>query len=514
MRLSRRPHSFPPHNYLRRMSTVRKQTIISSLLIYIGFAFGALNTYLFAKQGLFTAEQYGLTRAFIVMGQFFFGFASLGLTPVIIKFFPYYRDNLPKQKDDLLTLCLLVAVGGFILTLCGGLFFESLVVKKFIEKSPLIVKYYYWIFPYTFFLLFFSLLEAYAWSIGKTIIPNFLREAGFRIATTLLIIFFIFTGKNFDLFIKIFSFLYGFTVITIVAYLIWLKQFYFVLHISRVTKKFWKKMLTLMSFLYGGALISVAASSVDFLAIASFKGLSMGAVFDFSAYIANVIQVPQRSLVSIAYSILSRAWKDKDFAAIDRLYKRSSLNLLLISLLLFSIIWLNYDDAIATLGLNPIFAQGKWVVFLLAMRNIIDMGTGVNSQIIGTSLFWRFEFFSGLVLLVLIIPLNVILVKHYGIIGSAWSNLLSYIVYNTVRIVFLKRKFNLQPFTWGTLRVIFFSGACFFVTYYLFIGLSGWIGIMSRSIFFAGIFITGVLYLHLTPDAAPVWATLRKRLRF
>jgi len=72
------------------MSNIRRQTIISSLLIYVGFAFGALNTYLFTKHGIFTPEQYGLTRAFIVIGQFFYGFAGFGLTAVIYKFYPYY----------------------------------------------------------------------------------------------------------------------------------------------------------------------------------------------------------------------------------------------------------------------------------------------------------------------------------------------------------------------------------------------------------------------------------------
>ena len=74
------------------MSTIRRQAIISSLLIYVGFAFGALNTYLFTKDGLFTPEQYGLTRAFIVIGQFFYGFAGFGLASVNKA---WYASNMP-----------------------------------------------------------------------------------------------------------------------------------------------------------------------------------------------------------------------------------------------------------------------------------------------------------------------------------------------------------------------------------------------------------------------------------
>lgn len=492
--------------------SIRRQAIISSTLIYIGFVFGAINTYLFTREGIFTSEQYGLTRAFIVIGQFFFGFAGFGLTSVIYKFFPYYKDNLEKHKNDLLTLALIGAFIGFVITCVGGIIFEPLVVKKFIEKSPLIIRYYYWVFPFTFFLLFFSILEAYAWSVGKTIVPNFLKEAGFRVSTTVLIIVFIVTGKNYDLFIKLFSILYALSFFALLFYMIRLGEFQIVTEISRVTRKFSKKILTLMSYIYGGTLIAIIAQSVDFLAIASFRGLASGAIFDFSTYLANVVQVPQRSLISASIPVLSRAWKEKDFFSIDRIYKRSSLNLLLISLFIFALIFLNYDNAIVTLRLKPEFAAGKWVVFLLGLKNIIDMGTGVNGQIIGTSVYWRFDFFSGVILLALIIPLNIWLVKEFGIIGAAWSNLASYIIYNIIRIAFLKKKFNLQPFTKETVYVLAHAVVCFLLVYLLFSSLGGWTGLIIRSVVFAAVFITSAVYLRLSPDIEPVLLAVKRRL--
>src|SRR5215213_4807988 len=182
------------------MSTIRRQSIISTLLIYAGFFFGAINTYLFTQHGMldasFTLEQYGLTRAIIVTGNFLYGFASFGLAAVIYKFYPYYKDNLKQHENDLLSICLVLAVIGFILTTAVGIVFEPLIVRKFSSKSPLLVQYYFWIFPFLFFYLFFSILEAYAWSLRKTILPNFLREAGFRISTTLLIVLFIVGGIN------------------------------------------------------------------------------------------------------------------------------------------------------------------------------------------------------------------------------------------------------------------------------------------------------------------------------
>jgi hypothetical protein len=77
------------------MGSIRKQTIISSLLIYLGFLIGALNMYLYIRSGVgsFTQEQYALTRVFFDFSQIMLAFGSLGMIPVIYKFYPFYSDN-------------------------------------------------------------------------------------------------------------------------------------------------------------------------------------------------------------------------------------------------------------------------------------------------------------------------------------------------------------------------------------------------------------------------------------
>ena len=113
------------------MASIRKQSIVSSLLIYIGFIFGALNTYLFAKKGYFTPEEYGLTQVFVSINLIFFSFANLGATFIISRFYPYYYDELDYKKNDLLTVSLILAITGFILVCIGATVFEPLMARKF-----------------------------------------------------------------------------------------------------------------------------------------------------------------------------------------------------------------------------------------------------------------------------------------------------------------------------------------------------------------------------------------------
>jgi O-antigen/teichoic acid export membrane protein len=73
------------------MSDIRRQSIISSFVVYFGFALGFLNTYLFAREGGFSPEQYGLTGIFVAIANVMFAFANLGMQAYIHKFYPYYN---------------------------------------------------------------------------------------------------------------------------------------------------------------------------------------------------------------------------------------------------------------------------------------------------------------------------------------------------------------------------------------------------------------------------------------
>ncbi len=493
------------------MSSIRKQTIISSALVYIGFIIGAINTYFYAKNGMFTTAEYGLTRVFFDFGQVMFTFASLGIIPVIYKFYPYYKDNLPKHKIDLVTWAMVTALIGFVLVALAGWYFEPLVIRKYTRTSPLIVQYYYLMFPFALGMLLFSVLEGFCWAVHKTVQSNFLKETVLRLFTTVFIMLFYFKWINFKQFIELFSLLYSIIFIFLLIYLYRVNELHFTIKVSRVTRKFWKKIITMQSFVFGGVVIATLAATVDGIIIAGFQGLAAVGVFGLAQYAANIIQVPQRSIQSISAGVLSKAWKDKDLKEINRIYHRSSINLLLLGLIIFGNVWLNAAHGMHVLHLQKEFEAGLGVILVLSFARIIDAGTGVNGLVIGTSMLWRFEFFSQLILIVLRLPLTYYLIKNYGIIGSAFAELTAYTAYNYVRFEFLRRKFNMQPFNLKTLYSLLLAFGGYFVCYFLFDGMDGWTGIILRSAVFSAIMLGGVFYLELTPDAMQLYHSWRNK---
>jgi O-antigen/teichoic acid export membrane protein len=259
------------------------------------------------------------------------------------------------------------------------------------------------------------------------------------------------------------------------------------------------------TLVYGGVMIQIVAQTIDTFIIASLKGLGSTGVFNLAQYAANLVQVPQRSIQSITTGVLSQAWKDKNYTEINRIYQRSCINLLLLAAFIFCNIWLNINDAFAVFNIQNDYKEGIYVVFVLGIARLVDAGTGVNGTIIGTSNFWRFDFISGVVLLALRIPVTYFLIKNYGIIGSAFAELFAYTIYNAIRYEFLRRKFNMQPFTKKTAYSLLLGAAAFAVSYWLFKSNGGWFGMIGRTCVFTTIFIAGIFYLQLTPDAIQMY---------
>ena len=415
----------------------------------------------------------------------------------------------------MITWALLVGIIGFILVMVVGWFFKDLVIRKYSQNAPELVKYYYWIFPMGLGLTIYTILEAYTWNLGKPVLANFLREVQWRLLTTVLIVLFIFNViEDFSLFIKLYAFVYPVIALTLFGYLLINKKIHFTFSVSKVTRRYLKKILTLCAFVYSGVLIFTISRAFDSIVIASVlpNGLEKAGIFGIATIMTSVIQAPQRSIIAVSIPHLSKAWKDKNRDLVQKIYHRSSINLLIFSCGIFILIALNYTEAIRTFGLKDAYLLGFSSFILLGLSMVIDLGTGVNAQIIGTSTAWRFELISGIILLALMLPLTYILAKQYDMLGPAMANLISITVYNIVRIAFLWKKFRLFPFTIQSAYTVLVAAVCYAICYFAFDNMHGFAGLILRSLTFILLYGGTIMWFRLSPDIFPVLDSIRKRL--
>lgn len=487
------------------MSEIRKKSLISTFWIYIGFAIGALNTFLFARKGFFNAEDYGLSTGLIQIGLLLSTFSALGCYGLLYKFFPYYRRRLADNKNDLLSLTLYIALTGFVVVAVLGIFAQPVILKKFGGNSLLLVQYFYYSYFLALGFLLYAIFEYHGWNLKLQLFTNILREVIVRVYVLILIILKLFGVISFEQFLLLYCFQYLIIATLLLVYLIKIKEFHLILKISYVTVKFRKVIFRYLAYGFTGTVVSTLRTVMDILVLSSFSGLVAAGVYTLASFVATLLQAPYRSLVSITIPILSNAWKEKNYKEINRIYKRSSINLLLFSIITFGFIWINFEPFVFILHLNKEFLAGKNVLLILSIANIIEMGTGINGQIIGTSTLWKFEFYTNLILGMIITTCSYFFTKYFfGINGPAVALLLGIIVYNFIRIYFLYRKFNFFPFNSRTLLAITLLPTIIVIAKLSLLYLPFYLGILLANAIMAFLFPVSIYKLNLSPDIEPI----------
>lgn len=481
------------------MGPIQKQSIQSSIVIMIGFAVGAINLILIAPKVL-TAEQLGLTRIITDAGITLASLCTLGSLPVINKFFPFYKSYLNRKQNDLPYITLIVCLIGFAIMCVAGYSMKDIIVRKFSERSPLFVQYSYLVYPFGLFMLLFLWLESFSWSLRKGVISNSLKETVARLSFTFLLLLLSFHLINIHWFLNLFSFSYLLPAAILFFVLRRTNEFTFNTTISSVTMRLQGRMINFGLFIFGAQFLNLLSRTVDtfILSAKSARGLSDAAVFTIATYVVTLMEIPQRSINSITVPVLAEAWKNKNLAAIRSVYSKSVTNLLVIGLIIFSVIWLNSHNLSAYLGKD--FTGIEKIVLLMGIGKLIDLGTGANSQVIGTSSYWKVDFTTNVLYTILALPLNYILIADYGLIGAAYSSLISLTFYNAMRFSFLWYKFKMQPYSWKDLLVIAVAFICTVIVYYIPKNSSPVLDTIIRAFAFLALFVPTIYFANISTE--------------
>ncbi len=317
--------------------------------------------------------------------------------------------------------------------------------------------------------------------------------------TTILILAFGFQLISMSLFITLFSLIYLIPTLMLLYTLVRSGQWSLnKLNLSHVTRRLGGKMINFSLFVFAGQFFNMLAKTNDTFLIFGLRGLSDTGIFAIATYVSAILEIPQRSMNSVSIPILAVSWKNKDFANISHIYHKSVSNLLVIGLLLFGLIWLNIETIVSFLNMISNKESGGYdaltqLIFILGLAKLIDLATGANAQIIGTSNYWKFDFYTNLIYIILSLPMNYFLIKYYGLEGLAYSNLFALIIYNVMRFLFLYKKFRLQPYTFKHALFLLLSLAVMVATYRFIDSGNFFVNAAIRSAIY-GLCFTGMLY--------------------
>jgi O-antigen/teichoic acid export membrane protein len=478
------------------MGIIQKQSIRSTVSISIGFAIGAFNL-LVLQTHILTTEQLGLTRLISELGITLATLCTMGSLPVVYKFFPFYKDHLSPEKNDLPFVTITVCLFGFLITCIAGYAFQGVIIQKFSARSPLFVEYSWLIYPFCLFYLLYLWLEGFGWSFKKGATSNLLRELVPRLVFTISIVLLALRIINLIQFLVIFSLSYLLPAVILFNILRKTGEFNFNTTISKLTTRLKSKMINFGLFIFGAQFLNLLSRNADTFIISSKaeRGLTDTAVFTIATYVVTLMDIPQRSITAISIPVLSESWKNKNMASIGNIYTKSVANLLIIGLSMFCVTLLNVHNLAIFLGKD--YKGIELVVFFLGLSKLIDLGTGANAQIIGTSNYWKVDFTTTVIFTLIALPLNYILIAHYGLMGAAYATLIAICFYNAMRFGFLWFKFGLQPYTWKDLLAVVYAASAAVLSYYIPFIKNIFVDSALRSLvfcllFFPAVYFTGV----------------------
>jgi O-antigen/teichoic acid export membrane protein len=478
------------------LGIIKKQSIVGSIYSYIGVILGfIIMGVLFPR--ILSTSQVGLLRVMVSYATLFAQFAGLGFGAVTIKLFPHFRDEIRKHHG-FLGIALLVALVGFIIATSVYLLIRPNLLEHSQDKSELFVTYYYYVIPLIFFTLLFNVFDNYYRVLYNAVKGIYYKEVVQRVLTLLIILLYFFNTINFHQLVVLYVFVLISPSLMLLVSLIRSKQLYLKPDRGFVTPELRKEMIQVGFYGILASFSGVLVLNIDIIMVNSMVGLSAAGIYAITFYFGTLILVPLRTMGKISSVIISDAWKNNDKETINDIYRRSSISLSVLGVLLFIGIWGNIENIFHILGES--YVSGKMVIFFIGIANLFDIAVGINSHIIVNSKYYRYLSYFLLTFAVIIVISNILLIPVYGLVGAAIASFISKFLYNSIKVIFLYRKFKFQPFSYRHILLYIIAFLAYWISTYL-PALPNYItDIVVRSILILILFTLPVYFLKISPD--------------
>ncbi len=478
------------------MGIIVNQSVKGTIYTYIGVVLGFLTTGILLPR-IYSTDQVGLLKILVAYSTLVAQFGTLGFNGVTIRLFPFFND--PKSNHHgFLSLSMITGFIGFLVTLLLYFIFKNWFIEFSSEKSALLIDYLNYLIILIFFQIFFILFDGYYTALLNSIYGTFLREVFQRILIIIGIVLFYFNLLDFHQFVLCYIAAMALPTLFILFTLIREGQFSLKMDIEHLKKPLLTSigMMALFSILNGFSVIII--QTVDTIMVNGMLGLSATGVYSVCFFFGIFVSLPSRSILKIANIVSAEAWKNNDLKLISNIYEKSCMTLFIIGLLMFLGLWVNIYNIFTILG--PEYVSGKWVIFFIGLGSLIDMTTGANSSILGSSAYYKVQTVFLVILVISLIVTNLLLIPTFGITGAAVGGAVSLTILNLLRFLYLWYKFNLQPFNYRFVVVAVIGVCAWLISSLLPAGSNFIVDIFIRSSLLTILFCLPIYLLKISPD--------------
>lgn len=466
------------------MGIVFKQSLSNLIITYVGFGIGAINT-LFLYTQFLTDAYYGLVGVILSTSAILMPLMAFGVPNTIVKYYSNFQHG--KTLDGFLTLMLLLPLL-LIIPIALLSFMAEDAIGLFLANKNLIVKDYVWyIFLIAIAMAYFEIFYAWSKVQMRSVFGNFMKEVFVRVGVSVLLLLVYFDVISVSVFLKALVGVYLLRTFLMKLYVVRFKMIRIQFRFPKMTRD----ILTYSTLIILGGSTAVVLLEIDRFMINQFIQIENVAYYTVAIFIASVIAVPSRAMHQITYPLTAELMNRKDLVALKKLYQKSSLTLFIVAGLVFALIVLNLNDLF--LLVPEAYRGGFYIVGLIGLAKVFDALLGNNNAILFNSDYYRALLLMGAFLAICAVLLNIWLIPVFGINGAAIASFSAVVIYNGIKLIYVKSKFKIQPFTRETGKVLLLLVVVCVLFYALQFSFHPMINITLKSILICAMYI-GILY--------------------
>lgn len=473
------------------MGIVFKQSMNNTIVTYLGFAIGAINT-LFLYTSFMQPDNYGLVQLILSVSGVLMPILAFGVPNSLVKYYSSFKTD--REKDSFLGMMLFLPLF-FIVPIAVLSFFANEAIGNLLsEKNPIVRDYVWHIFLIGISMAYFEVFYAWARIRMKSVFGNFMKEIFCRVGQSILLVLLWLEIIDIPGFIYA---LVGFYILRMVI----MKIYAYRLRLPRLKAtlpKNWTEIIQYSGLIILGGSTAMVLMEVDKVMLNNYLPIENVAFYAVAGFMATVIAVPSRAMHQITYPLTAAYINESNFKSLEELYKKSSLTLFIVSSLLLILILLNLTDLYELLP--SYYSEGYSIVFWIGMVKVYDSLLGNNNAILYNSRYYISVLTFGILLAFMAIGFNLWLIPEFGLQGAAIASFSAFFIYNTLKLYYVKSKFDLQPFTKETLKVFFLILGLALVVWAIPFTFHPIINIGLRSILLLIIYLILLFRLRISED--------------
>lgn len=463
------------------MGIVLNQSLKNTVITYIGFGIGGVNTIYLYPVFLGTTF-YGLTNYVTSCANVIMPLFAIGMQNTLVKFYSQYQTE--EEKSRFLSFTVLFPLLLIIPMLIIGLFFYDEILFFLSKKNP-IVKSFIWLIPFiglcmAYFEIFYAWLRVHMHSV----FGNFIKEVGLRLFSLFLLIAVYYDVLTVEGFVYATAGLYFLALLVTMLYAFSIQKPAFQFVIPANTKE----ILTYTFYIILSGSVANLLLDGDKIMLNQYMVIDNIAFYSIATFIALVISVPSRAMHQIVYPITARLMHDNKHQELNDLYKKTSINLQVVGGLVMLGIFVNINELYNMPQLHE-YKEGIMVVFMIGLSKYFELILGNNNAIIFNTKYYKTVLFLGVLLVGIAVGLNAIFIPIYGIIGSAFATLVSITIYSLAKLLFVVKKLHLYPFTKQNLYSLAITLVLFLAFYFWDFSFNPLINILLKSILISVVYV-------------------------